>query len=196
MKLIVGLGNPGKEYEHTPHNVGFEVIDLLAAQCDCVLRRSLRFKARLSRTMLGGNAVMLVKPGAFMNQSGPVVAAIAHKLGITPADLLVILDDADLPVGRLRIRVGGSGGGHKGLLSILGCLGQDQFVRIRLGIGRREDRDLVAHVLTPFATELRESARAMIVTAATAVQYLTVHGAEAAMNKFNTQRQGETLEKI
>ena len=196
MKLIVGLGNPGKEYDNTPHNVGFAVIDLLAAQCNCILRRSFRFKARLCRTMLGENAVMLVKPGAYMNRSGPVVAALVNKLGITPADLLVILDDADLPVGRLRIRVGGSGGGHKGLLSILEYLGQDQFVRIRLGIGRREDRDLVAHVLTPFAAERRASAREMIVTAAEAVQYLAAHGAEAAMNKFNKQRQGETLEKI
>ena len=196
MKLIVGLGNPGKEYEHTPHNIGFEVIDVLAAQCGCALRRSFRFKARLARTMLGGNEVMLVKPGAYMNQSGPVVAAIARKLGISPADLLVIFDDADLPVGRLRIRVGGSGGGHKGLLSILEHLGQDQFARIRLGIGRRGDKDLVAHVLTPFAPELRESTQAMIVTAAEAAQYLAAHGAEAAMNKFNTQRQGETLEKI
>ena len=187
MKLIVGLGNPGKEYAHTPHNVGFEVIDALAERCDCTLRRSFRFQARLVRTMLGSEKAMLVKPGAYMNQSGPVVAAMTRKLGISPADLLVIFDDADLPVGRLRIRVGGSGGGHKGLLSILGHLGQDSFVRLRLGIGRREDKDLVAHVLTPFAADLRDSVHAMIVTAADAVQYLVAHGTEAAMNKFNTQ---------
>lgn len=187
MKLIVGLGNPGKEYEHTPHNVGFEVIDALAERCDCTLRRSFRFRARLARAMLGAELAMLVKPGAYMNQSGPVLASMTRKLGISPADLLVIFDDADLPVGRLRIRVGGSSGGHKGLLSILEHLGQDQFVRLRLGIGRRTDRDLVAHVLTPFANDLRDSVRAMVGTAADAVQYLTAHGAEAAMNKFNTQ---------
>ena len=187
MKLIVGLGNPGKEYEHTPHNVGFEVIDALAERCECTLRRSFRFRARLARTMLGAEKALLVKPGAYMNQSGPVVAAMTSKLGISPADLLVIFDDADLPVGRLRIRVGGSGGGHKGLLSILGHLGQDSFVRLRLGIGRREDKDLVAHVLTPFADDLRDSVRDMIVTAADAVQYLVVRGTETAMNKFNTQ---------
>jgi len=186
VKLIVGLGNPGKEYEHTPHNVGFEVIDALAERCDCVLRRSFRFQARLARTMLSGEKAMLVKPGAYMNQSGPVVAAMTCKLGIRPDDLFVILDDADLPAGRLRIRTGGSGGGHKGLLSIIDHLGHDQFVRLRLGIGRREGADLVAHVLTPFGADLRDTARMMIGTAADAVQYLVTHGAEAAMNKFNT----------
>ncbi len=187
MKLIVGLGNPGKEYEHTPHNIGFEVMDVLAERCGCTLRRSFRFQARLARTRLGTESVLLVKPGAYMNKSGPVVAAITRKLGISPADLLVIFDDADLPVGRLRIRVGGSGGGHKGLLSIREHVGSDPFVRIRLGIGRQDDKDLVAHVLTPFAADLRNSVRAMIVTAADAAHYLVVHGAEAAMNKFNMQ---------
>lgn len=187
MKLIVGLGNPGKEYEHTPHNAGFEVIDLLADRCACALRRSFRFQARLARTMLGGTKIVLAKPGVFMNQSGAVVAAMTRKLGISPPDLLVVLDDADLPVGRLRIRMGGSGGGHKGLLSICDHLGYDQFVRLRLGIGRREGTDLVTHVLTPYPADLRDSVRAMIVTAADAVQYLVIHGAEAAMNKFNTQ---------
>ncbi|MDD5679183.1 MAG: aminoacyl-tRNA hydrolase [Kiritimatiellae bacterium] len=187
MKLIVGLGNPGKEYVHTPHNVGFEVIDALAERCDCTLRRSFRFQASLTRTMLGEEKAMLVKPGAYMNQSGPVVAAMTCKLGISPTDLLVILDDADLPVGRLRIRTSGSGGGHKGLLSIIDNLGYNQFTRLRLGIGRREDASLVAHVLTPFATDLRDNVRMMIGAAADAVQYLVAHGTEAAMNKFNTQ---------
>ncbi|MFA5042717.1 MAG: aminoacyl-tRNA hydrolase [Kiritimatiellia bacterium] len=187
MKLIVGLGNPGKEYEHTPHNVGFEVVDALAERCDCALRRSFRFQARLARTILEGEKTMLVKPGAYMNRSGAVVASLTRKLGIGPEDLLVIFDDADLPMGRLRIRVGGGGGGHKGLLSILEHLGHERFARLRLGIGRREDKDLVAHVLTPFAPDQRDSARAMIVTAADAAQYLVKHGAEAAMNKFNTQ---------
>jgi peptidyl-tRNA hydrolase, PTH1 family len=187
VKLIVGLGNPGREYEHTPHNVGFEVIDALAGRCNCTLRRSFRFQARLARTMLGAEKALLVKPGAYMNRSGAVVAAMTAKLGIGPEDLLVIFDDADLPAGRLRIRVGGSGGGHKGLISILEHLGYDQFIRLRLGIGRREDKDLVAHVLTPFAADLRERVRAMIGTAADAVQYLAASGVEAAMNKFNTQ---------
>ena len=187
MKLIVGLGNPGKEYIHTPHNVGFEVIDVLAKRCECVLRRSFRFRARLARTMLGEEKAMLVKPGAYMNRSGPVVAAMTCKLGIHPTDLVVILDDADLPVGRLRIRTGGSGSGHKGLISIIDHLGYDQFVRLRLGIGRREGTDLVAYVLTPFAADRRDTVRLMIDTAADAVQYLVAHGAEAAMNKFNTQ---------
>ncbi len=186
MKLIVGLGNPGREYEHTPHNVGFEVIEMLAGRCNCTLRRSLRFPARLARTTVSGTKSLLVEPGAYMNCSGPVVAGIARKTGVGPEDLIVILDDADLPLGRLRIRIGGSGGGHKGLLSILEHFGQDKFVRIRLGIGRRDDKDLVAHVLSPFAAELRDSVHAMIVTAADAVQYLMVHGAAAAMNKFNT----------
>ncbi|MBI2437569.1 MAG: aminoacyl-tRNA hydrolase [Lentisphaerae bacterium] len=192
VKLIVGLGNPGKEYEHTPHNVGFAVIDALAERCGCALRRSFRFHARLARTMLDTEKLLLVKPGGYMNRSGPVVAALTRSLGISLSEVLIILDDADLPLGRLRIRVGGGGGGHKGLLSILEHLGQDQFARLRLGIGRRENpaghgagTDLVAHVLKPFAAELRDTVRAMVARAADAALYLVANGAPAAMNKFN-----------
>lgn len=199
MKLIVGLGNPGRKYEHTPHNVGFEVVDTLALRCDCALRRSFRFPARMARTILEEQKALLVKPSTYMNRSGSVVAELVRKLGISPSDLLVILDDADLPLGRLRMRVGGGSGGHKGLGSILEHLGQDQFARLRLGIGRQENlagpcaalgrqgdsANLVRHVLTPFAAELRPVASAMIERAADAVQCLIGHGAQAAMNKFN-----------
>ncbi|MBI2441642.1 MAG: aminoacyl-tRNA hydrolase [Lentisphaerae bacterium] len=186
MKLIVGLGNPGKEYEHTPHNVGFDVIDELAQRCGCRLRRSFRFQARAARAKLGGEQLILVKPGSYMNRSGPVVAALTRSLNISLNDLLVILDDADLPLGRLRLRMGGGGGGHKGLLSIIEHLGQEQFARLRLGIGRREGQDLVAHVLKPFTGELRATAQAMVARAAEAALFLAAHGAQAAMNKFNT----------
>lgn len=193
MKLIVGLGNPGRKYEHTPHNVGFEVVDTLALRCNCALRRSFRFPARLARTILEEQKALLVKPSTYMNRSGAVVAELVRKLGVSPSDLLVILDDADLPLGRLRIRVGGGSGGHKGLSSILEHLGQDQFARLRLGIGRQEglagqrgdSANLVGHVLTPFAAELRPVASAMIERAADAVQCLIGRGAQAAMNKFN-----------
>ena len=150
MKLIVGLGNPGREYAHTPHNVGFAVVDALAKACGCPLRRSFRFRARWARTEMDGQPIALAQPGAYMNRSGPVVAGMVRTLGVSPEDVIVIFDDADLPLGRLRIRAGGSAGGHKGVGSILEHLGKDRFVRVRLGIGRRNGADLVTHVLTPF----------------------------------------------
>ena len=185
MKLVVGLGNPGKEYERTPHNVGFGVIDILSRRCNCMLRRSLRFKAHMVRTMCNGENVRLVKPRVFMNESGCVVAAITRKLEINLADLVIILDDVNLPLGRLRIRPGGSAGGHKGLMSVIDSLGDDRFARVRLGTGRRGRLDLTADVLTPFPEELQETAENMLVTAADAVECLVACGLEIAMNKFN-----------
>lgn len=189
MKVIVGLGNPGRGYTRTPHNIGFEVMDVLAQRHHCTLRRSFRFRARIGKGFISGHAVLLVKPNAYMNNSGPVVASILKKTGVDVQDLIIITDDADLATGQLRIRTQGGGGGHKGMQSLLDHLGQDAFTRIRLGIGRREyQEDLVTHVLTPLSSTAWKNMEPVIQSAADAVGFLLEHGADAAMNAFNARR--------
>ena len=147
--MIVGLGNPGKRYARTPHNAGFAVIDALAGRMRLALRKSWRFDSVIGEGILGEEKVILVQPQKFMNLSGTAVAAIARRKGVAPGDILVILDDAALPEGELRIRGRGSSGGHKGLQSIMDCLGSQEMIRIRIGIGRGlDDRSLKDHVLT------------------------------------------------
>jgi len=188
MKVIVGLGNPGREYNRTPHNVGFEVIDALAMRHHCTLRRSFRFRARTGKGLISDQAVMLVKPIAFMNNSGPVTAAITRKMGTAIQDLIVIADDADLPAGRLRIRAQGGSGGHKGMQSLLDHLGEDVFTRIRLGIGRSEyPADLATYVLTPLSATAWKDMEQTIQSAADTVGFILEHGVTAAMNAFNTR---------
>ena len=189
MKVIVGLGNPGREYVHTPHNVGFEVIGELARRHGCSIRRSFRFRARTGKGVIAGHQVLLVLPLAFMNNSGAVVAAIVNKRGVAVQDLVVIADDADLAEGQLRIRAQGGSGGHKGVQSILDHLGQDRFVRIRLGIGRSKDpADLVSHVLSPWSAAEWKIIEPMIGRAADAVAFLLERGVDAAMTDFNSRR--------
>lgn len=188
MKVVVGLGNPGKQYEHTPHNVGFEVVDELSARCGGTLRRSFRFQARMASAKIGEHDALLVQPRSFMNQSGGVVAGIVHKYNLSLDDLFIILDDADLPMGRLRLRKHGSAGGHKGLRSVIECLGSDRFARLRIGIGRRQGTNgesLIEHVLTPFPAEQKEDARKMILAAADAVETSLQRGMDEAMNVYN-----------
>ena len=193
-KLIVGLGNPGKEYMHTPHNIGFAVIDELAARFALNLRRSFRFRARLASGQMDGIQTTLVKPAAFMNLSGPVVAAIIRHKGFLADDLIIIADDANLPEGQLRIRSKGSSGGHKGLQSIIASLGHDNFTRLRLGIGQAHSgADLTEHVLTPFPAAVKEKVENMIGKAADAVIFLLKNGVEATMNMFNNPMREEIL---
>jgi len=193
-KLIVGLGNPGKEYMHTPHNIGFAVIDELAARFALNLRRSFRFRARLASGHMDGIQATLAEPTAFMNLSGPVVAAIIRQKGFLADDLIVIADDANLPEGQLRIRSKGSSGGHKGLQSIITHLGHDNFTRLRLGIGQAaRSSNLTEHVLTPFPAAVKEKVENMIGKAADAVVFLLKNGVEAAMNTFNKPMREEIL---
>ena len=138
MKVIVGLGNPGKAYAHTPHNVGFDVVHELARRLGCTLSLNRRFAARVGRTVGAETELLLVQPQTYMNDSGAAVAPILRYRKLTPADLVVVLDDADLPLGRLRIRKQGSSGGHRGLQSIVDALGTGEFIRVRVGIGRGE----------------------------------------------------------
>lgn len=180
---------------HTTHNIGFAVIDELAGRFDLHLRRSFRFHALLGNGNMNEHEVTLVKPNAFMNMSGPVVAALIRRKCLSAQDLIVITDDANLPEGQLRIRPGGSSGGHKGLQSIITYLGHDHFARLRLGIGqaRNDSVNLSEHVLRVFPPAVRAKIEKTIATAADAVIFLLQHGLEAAMNRFNKPTREEDV---
>ncbi len=185
MKVVCGLGNPGDRYRLTRHNVGFRVIDLLADQWKVSKGTVKDGSARLEvdRGDPAGR-VLLVKPARFMNQSGPPLrAALRNVNAAYETDLLVVTDDVDLPLGRLRLRRGGSAGGHNGLRDIIETLGTDQFARLRVGIGR--NGEMVDHVLSTFSRDEEELAREAIMTAADAVETWLVQGVEEAMNAFN-----------
>lgn len=187
--MICGLGNPGERYLLTRHNVGFRVVDLLADRWGLTGQgRAKDGAARLDVRLddpIGG--VLLVKPLKFMNLSGgPLKAAIRQTEVDVGADLLVIADDVDLPLGRLRLRRGGSAGGHNGLRDIIAALGGSDFARLRVGIGRPGTaRATVDHVLSTFRSDERELADEAIATAADAVEHWLAHGIESAMNEFN-----------
>ena len=185
MKLIVGLGNPGAKYRGTRHNVGFEVVDELAR------RRGLEFgssptDALMARERGPGARVMLAKPLTYMNRSGSAVAVLTHYYRIEPSALLVVADDVNLPVGRLRARRRGSDGGHNGFASIIAELGSDAFARLRIGVGRgHAERRLASHVLARFDTREQEDVAAALERAAGAVEAFVVDGIDAMMNRFN-----------
>lgn len=185
MKVVCGLGNPGDRYRLTRHNVGFRVVDLLADRWEVSKGAVKDGSARLEvdRGDPVGR-VLLVKPARFMNQSGPPLrAALRNVNAAYETDLLVVTDDADLPLGRLRLRRGGSAGGHNGLRDIIDTLGTDQFARLRVGIGR--NGQMVDHVLSTFDRDEEELAREALATAADAVELWLAEGIEEAMNAFN-----------
>ena len=193
MKMIAGLGNPGDAYANTPHNVGFDVVDLLALRLEAGWKNSSGFHARVARTTCAGETLLLAKPQTFMNLSGTSVAPLLRYYGGAPSDLTVILDDADLPLGKLRIRASGGSGGHRGLASIIEALGTETFPRVRLGVGREERGGLVSHVLGKFDGDRQSLVRTMIETAADAAQCLTTHGLNEAMNRYNGWSAEEAL---
>ena len=188
-RVIIGLGNPGKQYLHTPHNVGFDVIERLAARLDCRVRGSFRFQARIGKAVFNEAPLLLVQPQAYMNNSGPALAPLLRSKGVEPCDLVVVVDDADLAAGRLRVRATGGSGGHKGLASIIASIGTGDFARVRIGIGRDPaDRTLTDHVLTPFSSEERRQMESVLEQATDAVLCIVESGVEAAMNRFNAER--------
>lgn len=191
--MIAGLGNPGREYERTPHNVGFDVVEVLRAQFNADWQNSRRFKARIAKTTQAGEQVLLVQPLTYMNLSGTSVVPILRYHGGTPDDLIVVSDDADLPLGRIRIKAAGSSGGHRGLASIIEAVGTEAFARIRLGIGRAGTRELVEYVLRAFRGESWERSRAMVDAAAGAVSCLLTDGVAEAMNRYNGWSAEEAL---
>lgn len=186
MKVICGLGNPGERYLLTRHNVGFRVVDLLADRWGLTgAGRAREGAARLEATRpepIG--RVLLVKPLRFMNQSGAALKAAMRQIDVDPAtDLLVICDDIDLPLGKVRLRRSGSAGGHNGLRDIIAAFGSDAFNRLRVGIGRSGEP--VDHVLATFKPGERELATEAIATAADAAEQWLRDGIEAAMSSFN-----------
>ncbi len=189
VKVVTGLGNPGERYRLTRHNVGFRVVDLLADRWGLTGQGRVRDGAARLEVDLQDppQRVLLVKPMKFMNLSGgPVRAAVRHANADATDDLLVVTDDVDLPLGRLRLRREGSAGGHNGLRDIIAALGGNEFSRLRVGIGRPgASRVTVDHVLATFKPAERELADASIAAAADAVEVWLRDGAEAAMNDFN-----------
>ena len=186
MKLVAGLGNPGKRYEQTRHNVGFDVVEELARRGDAEFKKGWLSSAHTAKMRVGeAGEWLLVKPQTFMNRSGAAVAALIRKKGWSPAELVVVLDDADLGVGRLRIRKKGSAGGHNGLKSVIQELGTDEFVRVRVGIGRQAGAEMVDHVLSRFEGDERSAMREAVNRAADAIQCMEREGVDVAMNRYN-----------
>jgi PTH1 family peptidyl-tRNA hydrolase len=186
MNLVVGLGNPGRTYDHTRHNVGFAVVDELARRNGGSFRRSWRFPAELAEVALGGRTVLLVKPRTFMNRSGEAAGPLARKKGVAVEDVLAVVDDVELPAGRLRIRRGGSAGGHNGLKSLIEHLGTDEFPRVRVGVGPvPAGQDRVEFVLGRFGPAEREVMEQAVARAAEAVAMALQDGWDRAMNQFN-----------
>jgi len=191
-KLVVGLGNPGQEYAGTRHNIGFAVVERLAAKFDCSLRRKVRFAAEVGEVTLADGKVTFAKPQTFMNRSGTAVAALLQWTKVLPAEVLVIVDDADLPLGQLRLRLSGGSGGHNGLRSILSALGgNEEFARLRIGIGRTlpEGADISGHVLGRFSAAERPVVDAIVTTAVEAVECCLSDGFAVGMNRFNRRKE-------
>ena len=189
MKVVAGLGNPGERHRLTRHNVGFRVVDLLADRWGLTGQGRVRDGAACLEVQLSDpeERVLLVKPMKYMNLSGGPVRAALRQTEADPAeDLLVVTDDVDLPLGRLRLRREGSAGGHNGLRDIIASLGSNEFNRLRVGIGRPgSSRVTVNHVLATFKPVERELATESIASAADAVETWLRDGIEAAMNQFN-----------
>jgi len=191
-KLVVGLGNPGKEYEGTRHNIGFAVLDRLAEKFGCSFRSKWRFSAKIAEAVAGdAGKVVLAKPQTYMNRSGTAVNTLLQWLKVAPAQLLVVVDDADLPLGQIRLRVAGGSGGHNGLRSIIETLGGDEeFARLRVGIGRSAPlgADISGHVLGRFAPPERDLAEQAVAAAVEAVDCCLREGLTEAMNQFNRKK--------
>lgn len=191
MKLAIGLGNPGRAYAGTRHNAGWMALDVMARRHGAVFHRAgLRPVQTAKLALEGAGAVALVKPLTYMNLSGTVLPALMRKSGATPADLVVVLDDVSLPLGTIRVRAGGSAGGHHGLESVIEHVGTQDVARIRVGIGTaaREGRDLKEYVLEPMSAAERDELEASAARAADALETLLRDGADKAMNEYNERR--------
>jgi peptidyl-tRNA hydrolase, PTH1 family len=182
VKLIVGLGNPGREYEHTRHNVGFQVTEELARRYRMTLKNHAKWKAKAAKIADIGDGVLLAEPTTFMNLSGWAVREIAGFHKLSPSDMLVVVDDADLPLGRLRMRTSGSAGGHNGLKSIIQELGTLEFPRLRVG---RQPGELKNHVLGRFSVDEKAQIDAAVKRAADAAEMFAKENILAAMNRYN-----------
>jgi peptidyl-tRNA hydrolase, PTH1 family len=185
MKLIVGLGNPGRSYEETRHNVGFRVLDELARAAGIALA-STRFHGDFGQGVLQGEKTALLKPQTFMNLSGDAVAPAARFYKVGPEDLIVVHDELDLPLGRLQLKKGGGTGGHRGLESIVERLGSEDFIRVRVGIGKPENKErTVGYVLGGFTQEEALLLEEVAARAIAAIASIVGQGLGRAMNEHN-----------
>ena len=184
--IIVGLGNPGKQYELTRHNAGFLFADLLADKNGVKINK-IQFKAVTASLTLGGVKCLLMKPQTFMNNSGEAIGEAARFFKVPPENVIVISDDISLPPGTIRIRRKGSAGGHNGLKSIIAHLGSDNFPRVKVGVGERKnlDSDLADHVLGTFSKEDAKVMNEAILNAVDAVELIVSGKTDEAMNRYN-----------
>jgi PTH1 family peptidyl-tRNA hydrolase len=189
MRLVVGLGNPGPEYQDNRHNLGFKVVDELLARARGNTPRA-KFGAELCEVTIAGERVLLCKPMEYMNVSGQVVARVAGFWKVPVADLVVVYDELDLPFGRLKLGAGGGHGGHNGVRSLLADLGDASFARVRVGIGRpTPGHDPANYLLSNFSRAEAKELPDLIGVAADAVEEILARGLTAAMNKFNGKGQ-------
>lgn len=196
MKLIVGLGNPSEKYAHTRHNLGFDAVDELARLLDCRVTKREK-KALTGAALYRGEKLLLAKPQTYMNLSGESVRPLMDYYNLTPEDLLVLVDDVNLDVGTLRIRRGGSDGGHNGLKNITEMLGTKDYARIRIGAGAPPAGGLIGFVLSGFSAEDRKIIDDTVLAAAEAALVFSAEGADVAMNRYNGRRWGtEGDEKV
>jgi len=184
MRVVVGLGNPGKQHHGTRHNVGFVVVDGLASAPGAGRFQS-RFSAQVAELMEGNEKLLLVKPETFMNLSGRSVRQVMDFYQIDPAGLLVVCDDVNLPLGRLRARAKGSHGGHNGLRDIQNHLGTQEYSRLRIGVGSADKGEMVDHVLGRFRPSERPVIDEAVMAAMQAVAVWAAQGVEVCMNRFN-----------
>lgn len=187
MKIIAGLGNPGKEYENTKHNAGFLTIDVLSEKYGIKVNK-IKFKGLIGEGMIGTEKVILVKPQTYMNLSGQCIREIVSFYKLDMEDLVIIYDDIDLPMGNLRIRKKGSAGTHNGMRSIIYDLQDDGFPRVRIGIGGERKGDLANYVISGFSGDDRKLIEDAIIKAADAVACLVENGIERAMVDYNTKK--------
>lgn len=191
IRIIAGLGNPGREYAETRHNVGFMVLDRLARRLGAEWKLDKARKAELA----AGPGVLLVKPQTFMNSSGECVGPVMRYFKFDPQQVLVIYDDISFPVGTLRLRTGGSAGGHNGMKSLIAHLGTEKFPRLRLGIGVPGQKNMVSHVLGKFSPEERPLLDSALDIAEQAAFMAFREGVEAAANRFNTKKEKKERKK-
>ena len=185
-ELIVGLGNPEPKYDNTRHNIGFAVVDELAKVWQIPLKENKRFQGQFVEGTVGGKKVRLLKPLTYMNRSGQAVRAVTDWYKISPGSVLVIYDDMDLPVGRLRIRLSGSAGGHNGMKSIIAHLGVKEFPRLRIGIGKADgEKGTISHVLGKFTPQESKVIDEVLYASLKAIELSLKQGIEQSMNRYN-----------
>lgn len=188
MKIILGMGNAGRRYRGTRHNVGFRVVDRLAAAAGASNWRE-RFGALVESAVVEGCKVLLLKPQTFVNLSGGPARAACEYYDVAPGEVLVVVDDVNLPLGKIRVRARGSAGGHNGLENLIERLDTDAFGRLRIGVGskRHPEQDLADHVLSRFGPEETETIEGAIAKAADACRVWVADGIETCMNRFNAE---------